>query len=171
VTMGRGRARARLAPPAGATGWSPLQVVLVVIAAALVIGACGEARHGPPGIVIDRTACSHCTMLISEPAFAAARRTADGTAFTYDDLACLRADLQDAGGDRGRIWVRDLHRDVWIDGDRAVFVRSAGFRTPMGGATVAVADSAEAERLAAERQGVVLASFETWLVSAQGGAR
>jgi copper chaperone NosL len=165
MTMSPGPTRA------GATGRSPLPMVIALVAAALVIGGCREDGSGPPEIVVDRTACSHCTMLISEPAFAAARRTAGGAAFTYDDLACLRADLQAAGGDRGRIWVRDLRRDVWIDGDRAVFVRSAEFRTPMGGATVAVAESAEAERLAAERQGVVLASFDAWLAPATGGVR
>ena len=44
----------------------------IVLALAIWMAACATRADGPPEIVVDRTACSHCGMLISEPASAAA---------------------------------------------------------------------------------------------------
>jgi nitrous oxide reductase accessory protein NosL len=47
---------------------------VVIAALTLLSAACHANVAGAPQIVVDTTACSHCGMLVSEPAYAAARR-------------------------------------------------------------------------------------------------
>ena len=44
----------------------------VSVTFALLLTACSAQVTGPPDILVDQTACSHCRMLVSEPAYAAA---------------------------------------------------------------------------------------------------
>jgi nitrous oxide reductase accessory protein NosL len=61
---------------------------IVVLAAG---AACGVKADGPPEITVDRTACSHCGMLISETMFAAAFKAPGAEARAFDDIGCLLA--------------------------------------------------------------------------------
>src|SRR5215204_3815382 len=67
------------------------------LALALVV-ACSARPSGPPEIVVDRTACSHCGMLISEPLYAAAFQVTGAEARVFDDIGCLRKALGTAAG-------------------------------------------------------------------------
>ena len=62
----------------------------VLGAALLVTAACGVKAGGLPEIEVDRTACSHCGMLISEPLYAAAYQAPGAAARVFDDIGCLR---------------------------------------------------------------------------------
>src|SRR5688500_12526588 len=71
--------------------WSlELTAVALSLAASLAVSACSAKPSGPPAIEIDRTACSHCGMLISEPLYAAAYQTPRAEARVFDDIQCLR---------------------------------------------------------------------------------
>lgn len=137
-------------------------------AAAALLAACAVAS-GPPELVIDRTPCGRCGMLVSEPAYAAAYRTAAG-AQVFDDAGCLLAALaEEPGRATAEVWFRDLERDAWVPAAQAVFVRSKSFRTPMGGGIVALADRAGAERLARRRGGEVIPSFAALKAGGRAG--
>jgi copper chaperone NosL len=115
------------------------------------------AEGGPPRIEVDRTACAHCGMLISEPMFAAAYRPLSGDARVFDDIACM---LDAAGKEENpealRFWFHDAATSRWIDGGAATFVSSASLKTPMGGGFIAYGDEAAAVRAATAQQGTVI---------------
>ena len=119
--------------------------------------ACRAGEESPPRIEVDRTACAHCGMLISEPMFAAAYRVPQGEARVFDDIACM---LDAAGKEQNpgalRFWFHDAATSRWIDGGAATFVSSASLKTPMGGGFIAYADEAAALRAASAHQGTVI---------------
>ena len=129
----------------------------LVLAAALLTAACGVRAGGPPEIVVDRTPCSHCGMLISETLYAAAYQAAGADARVFDDIGCLR---DAARVERGalRIWMHDASDGRWIDGSEAVLVSSPSIRTPMGGGLLAYRDGAAADLAARRHNGRVIRS-------------
>ena len=141
---------------------------LVILCAALITAACGSKADGPPEIVVDRTACAHCTMLISEPRYAAAYQAPGAEAKVFDDIACL---LQAAGAETAtglRFWFHDGNDGAWIDGEAATFVASPEFRTPMGGGVIAYRDPAAATQAAGRFRGEVIGSLPQ-LLTRKGG--
>jgi nitrous oxide reductase accessory protein NosL len=140
---------------------------LALITVALLTIACSAAPSGPPEIVVDRTACSHCGMLISEPLYAAAYQAPDAAARVFDDIGCLRAAARGESGHL-RFWFHDGEDRAWIDGTVAVFVASSEFRTPMRGGLIAYRDPAAAQRSAAKHHGRIIGSL-TDLLTKEGG--
>lgn len=142
---------------------------LVILCAALVtLAACGSKAGGPPEIVVDRTACSHCTMLISEPRYAAAYQAPGQDARVFDDIACL---LQAAGTETAaglRFWFHDGNDGQWIDGEAAVFVASPEFRTPMGGGMIGYRGAEAAKQAAGKYRGEVIGTLPQ-LLTRKGG--
>jgi copper chaperone NosL len=142
--------------------------VAVVAGALLVSGACSVKKGGPPAIEVDRTACSRCGMLISEPLYAAAFQGRDGIAQVFDDIACLRDAAQ--GRPPGlRFWFHDADDRAWIDGAGAAFVTAPGIRAPMGGHLIAFRDPAAAERAALKHHGRIVRSISS-LLTVEGGS-
>ena len=133
----------------------------------LTSAACGVRADGPPEIQVDRTACDHCRMLVSEPHYAAAYRTAGGEARVFDDIQCLLDATRTEAGPL-RVWFRDAAADGWIDGADAVFVRSTTRRTPMNGGIAAYRTPAAAQQAAARDAGRVIRSFEDLRASGDG---
>jgi copper chaperone NosL len=132
----------------------------------MLTAACGAKADGPPEILVDRTACAHCGMLVSEPAFAAAYQRDGSDARIFDDIGCLlNAVKGEANPERLRFWFHDAGTAVWIDRTEAVFVKSARLRTPMSGGVVAFRGQAAAERGAAGHQGTVVGTFDELLIS------
>ena len=124
---------------------------LLVMAAT---AACGAEADGPPRVEVDRSACAHCGMLISEPRFAAAYRAPGSDARLFDDVGCLLEGLSRESDRSGvHFWFHEVTTAEWIEGDRAVFVESAHLRTPMGSGIVAYASDAAAARGAAAHNG------------------
>ena len=132
-----------------------LAAILALTLAATI--ACRAGEGGPPRIEVDRTACAHCGMLISEPMFAAAYRVPHGGARVFDDIACM---LDAAGKEQNpgalRFWFHDAATSRWIDGGAATFVSSASLKTPMGGGFIAYGDEAVAVQAANAQQGTVI---------------
>lgn len=140
-------------------------ILIAAAAAAAALGtACGVRADGPPDIAVDRTPCAHCGMLISEPIYAAAYRTARSESRVFDDIGCLlKAAAQEPRADALRFWFHDAATAVWIDGTDAVFVSSSALRTPMGGGLVAFRDPAVAREAAERQQGSVVPSLQELL--------
>jgi copper chaperone NosL len=132
----------------------------------IVTVACGVKADGPPQIVVDRTPCAHCGMLVSEPAFAAAYRR-DGTdARIFDDIGCLLNAMKgEANPERLRFWFHDADSAEWIDSSEAVFVRSARLRTPMSSGIVAYRGEAAAGRVAVDGQATIVGNFDQLITS------
>lgn len=127
-------------------------------AISMLIVACAARAGGPPEIVVDRTACSHCGMLISELIYAAASQVPDAEARVFDDIGCLLSTME-AGQAAPRVWVQDAEGGGWIEGDAATFVTSPKIRTPMGGGTLAFRSADAAARAAAGVGGDVVTSL------------
>lgn len=125
---------------------------------AVLLGTACAGGTGPPELVLDRSACDRCGMLISEPRFAAAYRVGRQAA-VFDDIGCLLDALDEVGSnDDPEVWFLDS-RERWLTPSETVFVRSAALETPMGGGIVAVADRAEASALATRAGGRVIDSL------------
>ena len=137
-------------------------VPLIALSVTL-LAACGSKQPGPPAIVVDRTACSHCRMFVSEPTYAAAYRVEAAEPRVFDDIACLVASLRGealhAGSSGLRVWFQDGNGGGWIESGAPVLVRSAIFRTPMGGGVVAYRDAAAAARAVSTFQGQVVGTL------------
>ena len=104
----------------------------------VLAAGCSAKADGPPAIQVDRTACAHCTMLVSDERFAAAYETPSGEARVFDDIGCLREALKAETSQAGlRIWYHDIESGEWIRGEEAELVKSDRFKTPMGGGVVA----------------------------------
>lgn len=114
---------------------------------------------GPPTFAWGLDACSHCRMIVSESAFAAALVAADGRVDRFDDIGCLLAALGEADAGRtaqpaggrptaDRVWVHDRQSGEPLPAASAWFVRLAGRVTPMGSGWVAFADRESAQELA-----------------------
>ena len=132
---------------------------------ALVV-ACSAKPSGPPDIVVDRTACSHCGMLISEPLYAAAFQVKGAEPRIFDDIGCLRKAARSQAAPVA-FWFHDADSREWIAGETAVFVSSTGIHTPMGGGVIAFRDRAAADRAAALHRGRVIDSIGN-LLSVKG---
>jgi copper chaperone NosL len=116
------------------------------------VGACAGRGAAPPAIVMDRSACSRCGMLISERAYAAAIRSADGHDQLFDEIGCLVAAVRERPTNDAHYWFHDAGDSDWIVNGQPIFVVSPDIRTPMGGGIVAYRTLSAAER-AASRQG------------------
>src|SRR5688500_2785142 len=139
----------------------------LVLAAALLSAACGVETTGPPEIVVDRTPCSRCGMLISETLYAAAYQAPGADARVFDDIGCLRdAARSEPGG--LRIWVHDASDGRWMNGFEAVLVSASSIRTPMGGGMLAYRDPAAADRAASRHNGRVIRSIDDLLRKERG---
>jgi nitrous oxide reductase accessory protein NosL len=143
---------------------------LVIVAFALLATACGAKAMGPPEIVVDRTACSHCGMFVSEPVYGAAYQTEHAEARVFDDIGCMLEALLTETASPAGVWVQDAAGKGWLDAEKATFVATQSIRTPMSGGVLAYTDVAAAEQAAAAHHGEVVRSFEE-LRTRKGGAR
>jgi copper chaperone NosL len=137
-----------------------VRTALILLTTALWVAACGARVDGPPEIVVDRSACSHCGMLISERIYAAALRTPHGGARVFDDIGCLLAAVPAPLAAGTRVWFHDAADASWIEAKDAVFVVSRELRTPMSGGVIAYRDRATARREASRLGGTVALSID-----------
>jgi copper chaperone NosL len=143
---------------------------LVIVAFALLASACGAKAMAPPAIVVDRTACSHCGMFVSEPIYGAAYQAGQAEARVFDDIGCMLDALRTETAPPVGVWVQDAAGSGWVDANRATFVATQSVHTPMSGGLLAYADAAAAEQAATAHHGEVIRSFEE-LRARKGDAR
>lgn len=132
---------------------------IVLTMSALVTISCSSTTSGPPEILVDRTACNHCLMLISDPIYAAAF-SGGGRQAVFDDIGCMLVEVAGAAEPQPKMmWVHDYQNGRWLNADEAVFVRSTQISTPMASGIVAVGDRAAAVELAARNDGEIIDSI------------
>jgi copper chaperone NosL len=136
---------------------SKLTFAFVVVA--LLSTGCSVSADGPPQIVVDRTACSHCSMLVSEPIYAAAYQAGDSEPRVFDDIGCMLDAVRRESASPLTLWLQDAGGSGWMAAADAVVVASPQLRTPMGGGLLAYADAGAAEKAAAANGGRVLRSL------------
>lgn len=125
----------------------------------LMLAACASATAGPPEIVIDRTACARCGMLISERRYAAASRSGRDEARVFDDIGCLLDDVHGSAYRPEFFWFNDAETGEWIPSTAApAFIRASSIRTPMSGGTLAFGTLDAARRAAARAEATVIPS-------------
>lgn len=132
--------------------------------------ACAARAVAPPTIVMDRSACTKCGMLISERAYAAAIRWPDGRDQVFDDIGCLVAAVRHTPAPGAQYWFHDAVSGEWITGASPIFVVSSELRTPMGGGIAAYLDQATAEREAIRVRGRVVSDIQA-LIALEGNSR
>ena len=135
-----------------------------VVFIAMFAVACGARSATPPEVVVDRTACHHCGMLISDRRYAAAVRTAEGDRL-FDDIGCLVNALNGKTPEGASFWFNDASSGEWITGT-PVFVASDAFHTPMAGGIQAYGNRGAAERAAATHNGALVSSLDALLAGA-----
>lgn len=94
------------------------------IAAALWWGvrALQAPLAGPAPVAWDRVRCARCSMLVSEPAFAAQLQRADGAVLQFDDPGCLLLHQHEHADENVRaVWLHLHSGDAWIPQEEAVF--------------------------------------------------
>lgn len=97
-----------------------------------------------PEIEYGAEQCSHCSMPIDDPRFAAAWRVG-GQERHFDDIGCLVSAYRDGASDpSARCFVNDYHSQQWIDARAATYVLSPAIKTPMAYGVFAMADGAGA---------------------------
>ena len=135
-----------------------LALALITILAVAIAGCGGTAAASEaPEINYGRDICIECGMIIDDPRFAAAYRTADGTEKKFDDLGGLLITGRELGDLEGsRIWVSDFEEKTLIDARTAFFVPTLGVNSPMGHGILAFADRSRAEALAGDLDGEVI---------------
>ena len=87
-----------------------------------VVIACEDASR-PVEPVWGKQACSHCSMLLSEPRFGAELTTAAGDRYFFDDPGCMAAFVQDRSPNVRAMWVH--LGSTWIDAKTAHYERAA----------------------------------------------
>ena len=122
-------------------------------------GACAGRAAAPPAIVMDRSACSRCGMLISEKAYAAAIRFPDGHDQLFDDIGCLVAAVREKPAADSHYWFHDGVSGEWITDVAPVFAVSSLLRTPMAGGIVAYRDPETARHSVEHIGGRVVRDF------------
>lgn len=136
-------------------------VVVLVVAVAVLAGACGGGGDKPPDIAYGRDTCAECHMIISEPRFAAAYRTSDGTERKFDDIGDMVAfGVRQNQLDGSKVWVHDFETEEWLDARTATYVAgdAGAIDTPMGRGVLAFSERSAAEAYASGKAAKVV----TW---------
>ena len=142
----------------------------VLVALALLSAMCSAKAAGPPEIVVDRTVCSHCGMLVSEPIYAAAYQVGGSEPRVFDDIGCLLDAARREATPPDRVWFQNAAGGGWLNTEQAAFVASPRIKTPMSGGVLAYPDVTAAQQAATAHGGEVLRSLPE-LLTWKGDAR
>jgi copper chaperone NosL len=96
-------------------------------------------------------------MMIDDPAYAAAYRTAGGQARLFDDVTHMVLYGREHHETATVSFVHDYKTRAWLQAENASYVDSPRLRSPMGNGVVAMATEASARALAEQTGGRVLA--------------
>ena len=135
---------------------------LIILASLVLFGAgCSQGIDFdiPPEIRYGEDVCDACSMIISEPRFAAAYYTDPGDVRRFDDIGDMcRYHIQNREP-VARFWVHDYDTEAWLLAKDAAFVMSDGLYTPMASGVVAFSNLERARTFADESKGLLM-SFD-----------
>jgi len=106
--------------------------VIAVAAVTFAVWASTRAPDGPVEPRWDHERCARCSMLISEPRFAAQLQRDDGRVLHYDDPGCLllhEGEERGALADAHAVWFHHASEPRWLSLGEVGFVPVAN--TPM----------------------------------------
>ena len=135
-----------------------LTIITLILLSGIVLGACQPAvdLSQPPDIRFGEDICDECNMIISEPRFAAAYFTFEGTARRFDDIGDMLAYNAKHNEDVAQFWVHDFKSEKSLIAKDAFFVVSEDLHTPMGHGMVAFEFEDQAQSFASEVNGMVM---------------
>jgi copper chaperone NosL len=136
----------------------------VILAALLLLGcAQGSAEVSPPEIRYGEDSCAECSMIISDPRFAAAyaHEISPGRyqQLAFDDIGDMLIHV--AKHPEHKIvafYTHDYKTEEWLDAKGAYYVAGDAITTPMGHGIAAFTTEEDAQALALETNGEIL----TW---------
>ena len=136
---------------------------VALLLGALWLAGCGKPKFEPVEIAAEDM-CAFCKMAISEKQYAAEFLNQDGAVFKFDDIGCLVNQLKTRQNrhDIAAFFVVDYDARQWVNAERAYFVRSEEFKTPMSGRIVAFKDRSKAEEAATKYHGRLLGFDEVF---------
>lgn len=131
-----------------------------VLAASLLLGACGsktyEARDINPAIDI----CKICNMTVANEKYAGQVVLKNGDYEVFDDIGCLMTYYNDkTNDDIGAAFVKNFSGDKWVEASKAVYVSGDDIMTPMSYGVVAFETTAEAQQFM-EKEGGSIVTFD-----------
>ena len=103
-------------------------------------------------------------MAISEKRYAAEAVDGEGSAYKFDNAACMARFVREHGL-QSRVaayYIADYRTRAWLDARRASYAKSAEIPSPMASGIAAFSDEAEAQRFAAARRGQTIAFEALW---------
>jgi copper chaperone NosL len=132
--------------------------VVVLLGILLLLASCGQesGQLEPPEIRYGRDTCAQCGMIISDPRFAAAAATGDGSVSIFDDIGDLLAYRKENRPDWIMIWVHDYNTQEWLRAEDAWYLLSPAIHSPMGWGIAAFASEEAARTRQAELGGELL---------------
>lgn len=118
----------------------------------VLVGGCARREDPltPPSIRYGEDVCAACNMIISDPAYASAYRTTDGSARLFDDLGEMVVYMRTTQEPAVATFVHHYGTRDWLMAEDAAYVQSSALQTPMGFGVAATSSQDEA-RLLAER--------------------
>jgi copper chaperone NosL len=136
---------------------------VALLLSALWLAGCGRPKFEPVEIAAEDM-CAFCKMAISEKQYAAEFLNQDGDAFKFDDIGCLANQLKTRQNrrDTAVFFVVDYDTRQWVNAEKAYFVRSEEFKTPMSGHIAAFKDMSNAEEAVAKYHGRLLGFGEVF---------
>ena len=113
----------------------PQMATVLIAFGMMTLMACSSP--GPRDLKVNEDMCAYCKMTITEPAFAAQLTTVQGRHYLFDDVACMAGYRKENPNLKyDHFYVADVcNASVFIDVEKATFLYSEDFRSPMGGNT------------------------------------
>lgn len=129
---------------------------IAVLLLGVQFAACGQPGSRP--IQVNRDACTHCKMSISDLKYSAEAVNKNNKVFVFDDIKCLLQYIkQDQKLDESLFFIADFNNETaFIPAKQAWYVSGGKLSSPMGGNIAAFKEKSVAEKFAAQQGGNVL---------------
>ncbi len=138
-------------------------IVIIFLFFGAIVASCG--RKKPEPIAYGKDSCSECKMTIIDPKFGGEIISKKGKIFKFDDTHCIAKFMERRGIEMNRIhktlFVNYNKPNEWLEVEKAEFVVSSLFKSPMGGNAAAFSSKAEAESKSSELAGSKITSWAT----------
>ena len=139
----------------------PFNIFFALVMLAILAG-CNPKEEK---IAYGKDNCAECKMTIMDPKFGGEIVTKKGKIFKFDDTHCIAAFLERRG-----VSLSSIHKtlftnynnpDEFIEVEKAEFVVSSKFKSPMQGNSAAFKNKEEAEKKSAELPGSRITNWAT----------
>jgi copper chaperone NosL len=118
-------------------------------------------RTGNPAIRYGENTCVRCSMVISDPRYAAAWREESGREALFDDIGCMVHQDHDVNPRGASYFVHDNSSETWVDALRAAYLLdNTQFVTPMAYGIAAFETRAAASSMGTGNQVLVWAELK-----------